>query len=98
MIINNKEYIPQELAGFYMVTVESKINLAIYDNGDEFNVVLEYNDQLYSEGYVKTFIQSMKRILVQFLENDIDSCRIRDVKLKDDMESHEFIDVEIVDS
>ena len=95
MIINNKEYIPQELAGFYMVTVESKINLAIYDNGDEFNVVLEYNDQLYSEGYVKTFIQSMKRILVQFLENDIDSCRIRDVKLKDDMESHEFIDVEI---
>ena len=95
IIINNKEYIPQELAGFDMVTVESKINLAIYDNGDEFNVIIEYNDQLYSEGYVKTFIQSMKNILVQFLENDIDSCRICDVKLKDDIESHEFIDVEI---
>ncbi|WP_405271529.1 AMP-binding protein, partial [Methanobrevibacter sp.] len=95
IIINNREYIPQELAGFDMVTVESKINLAIYDNGDEFNVIMEYNDQLYSEDYVRTFIQSMKNILVQFLENDIDSCRICDVKLKDDVESHEFIDVEI---
>ena len=65
MMINNKEYIPQELAGVDMVTVESKINLAIYDNGDEFNVIMEYNDQIYSEDYVKTFIQSMKNILVQ---------------------------------
>lgn len=40
MIINDKEYLPQELAGVDMVTVESKINLAIYDNGDEFNVIL----------------------------------------------------------
>ena len=95
IIINDKEYIPQELSGFDMVTVESKINLAIYDNGDEFNVIMEYNDQLYSEDYVKTFIQSMKNILVQFIENDIDSCRICDVKLKDDVESHEFVDVEI---
>ncbi len=95
MMINNKEYIPQELPGVDMVTVESKINLAIYDNGDEFNVLLEYNDQLYSEDYIKTFIQSMRSILVQFLENDMDSCRICDVKLKDDKETHEFVDVEI---
>lgn len=95
MIINDKEYLPQELAGVDMVTVESKINLAIYDNGDEFNVILEYNDQLYSEDYVKSFIQSMRKILVQFLENDMDSCRICDVKLKDDAEVHEFVDVEI---
>ena len=94
MMINNKEYIPQELAGVDMITVESKINLAIYDNGDDFNVVLEYNDQLYSEGYVKTFLESLKSILVQFLENDMDNCRICDVKLKDDEEVHEFVDVE----
>ena len=34
MIINGNRYIPQDLAGVDMVTVESKINLAIYDNGD----------------------------------------------------------------
>ncbi|ADC46203.1 non-ribosomal peptide synthetase [Methanobrevibacter ruminantium M1] len=95
MMINGKEYIPQELAGVDMVTVESKINLAVYDNGDEFNLILEYNDQLYSEDYVKTFIESLKSILVQFLENDMDNYRICDVKLKDDEEVHEFVDVEI---
>jgi amino acid adenylation domain-containing protein/thioester reductase-like protein len=95
MMINNKEYIPEELPGVDMVTVESKIHLAVYDYGDEFNVFLEYNDQLYSEDYVKTFIESMKSILAQFLENDMDSCRICDVKLEDDGQVHEFVDVEI---
>ena len=95
MMINNKEYIPQELGGVDMVTVESKINLAIYDNGDEFNLILEYNDQLYSEEYIKTFIQSMKNILVQILENDMDNYRICDIKLKEDDKLHEFVDVEI---
>ena len=95
MIINGNKYIPEDLAGVDMVTVESKINLAIYDDGDEFNVILEYNDQLYSEGYVRIFLESMKKILAHFLENDLDSCRICDVSLRDDDESHEFSEVKI---
>ena len=95
MIINGNNYIPQELAGVDMVTVESKINLAIYDNGDKFNVVLEYNDQLYSEDYVKIFLESMKKILTQFIENDVDDYKICDVNLRDDDELHEFSEVKI---
>ena len=95
MVINNKVYEPKGLAADDLVTTDSKISLAIYDEKDEFNFVMEYNDQLYSEEYVNEFMNSMKIILTQFLENDLDEYRICDVKLKDDDELHEFSEVEI---
>ena len=94
MIINNKEYIPQELPGVDMVTVESKISLAIYDEKDKFNFIMEYNDQLYSEDYVILFLKSLKNILVQFLENDVDNYKIQDVALKSENEAPLFDDVD----
>ena len=95
LIINNKSYRPQELTDMDLVTVDSKINLSIFDNRYEFNILIAYNDQLYSEEYVKTFIKSMKDILIQFLENDVDTYKICDVKLKEDNQSHEITEVEI---
>ena len=95
LIINNKSYKSRLLANDDLVTVDSKIYLAIYDEGNEFKVVMEYNDQLYSEDYVEMFIKSMKDILTQFLENDMDKFRICDVKLRDDDELPEFSEVEI---
>ena len=94
MIINNKEYVPQELPGVDMVTVESKISLAIYDEGDKFNFIMEYNDQLYSEDYVILFLESLKNILVQFLENDVDNYKIQDVALISENEAPLFDDVD----
>ena len=78
-----------------LITVDSKITLSIFDNGDEFKIQLAYNDELYSEDYIKTFIDSIKDILAQFTENDVDTCRICDVALKDDDGLHKFNEVEI---
>ena len=93
--INNKSYRPQELADAELITVDSKITLSIFDNGDEFKIQLAYNDELYSEDYIKTFIESLKDILAQFTENNVDTCRICDVALKDDDGLHKFNEVEI---
>jgi len=95
LTINDKSYKPQELTGAELVTVDSKVNLSIFDNGDKFNILLAYNDQLYSEEYIKTFIKSIKDILVQFMENDVDNFKICDVKLKEDNQSHEITEVKI---
>ena len=95
MKINNKSYIPEELAGAEQVAVDSKIMLSIYDNGDEFAIEVAYNDKLYSEDYIKTFTKSLKDILAQITENDVDTYRICDVRLKEDDGMHEFTEVEI---
>ena len=95
MTINNKSYVPYDLAAEDLVSVDAKINLSIFDNDDEFRMVIEYDDQLYTEDYVRLFLKSMRDILVQFIENDIGQYRICDVKLKDEGEGHEFSQVEI---
>ena len=95
MKINNKIYEPKGLSGNDLVTTDSKISLSIYDEGDNFNFIMEYNDQLYSEDYIKLFLKSMENILVQILEEDNEKYRICDVKLKYDDEIHEFKKIEL---
>ena len=95
MELNNKSYRPQTLDEADLVTVDSKICLSIFDNGDDFDIVISYNDELYSKDYIKTFSKSLKDILVQFIENDVNTYRICDIALKEDKESHEFSEVKI---
>ena len=91
--INNEKYMMNDLDG--TIATDYKVNLNVYDDGEEINLVLEYNDQLYSKEYAKKFLQAMKFILVQFFVNDMDKYRICDVTLKDDFGLHEFSEVEL---
>ena len=72
------------------VTTDYKINLNIYDDGEDISLYLEYNDQLYSRGYIEKFLHGLKYILVQFFINDMDKLRICDLELENDFAVHEF--------
>ena len=92
MMINGKVYEPHEIDGGDLVTSDAKINLNIYDEGDEFNLSIEYNDQLYTEDYVEKFLKSIKVILDQLIENDWDVCKIQDIGIKSESQTTEFGD------
>jgi amino acid adenylation domain-containing protein len=91
--IEDEDYTMDALDG--TIATDYKVNLNVFDDGEEVNLVLEYNDQLYSEEYAQKFLQAMKFILVQFFVNDMDKYRICDVKLKEDFGLHEFSEVEL---
>ena len=50
---------------------------------------------MYTKEYVEQFIDSIKRILVQFIENDIDKLRICDVELESEAVIPEFSPIEL---
>ena len=93
MVVDNKVYKSKLLSANDLVTADSKISLAIYDDKDEFNFILEYNDQLYTEDYVQKFLNAMKSILTQFVEKDVDAYKICDIALESEKEAPVFEDV-----
>ena len=82
--INGKSYDSIALDG--TVETDYKINLNIYDDGQDISIYLEYNDQLYTEDYIKMFMNAIKYILVQFFVNDMDKICIKDIELGDSSE------------
>ncbi len=72
-------YAMEELDG--TVATDYKINLDIYDDGDDIGILIEYNDQLYTKDYVKEFLNAFKYTLIQFFVNDMDKLRIEDIEL-----------------
>ena len=81
IIINEKTYHNYELSDDNIVTTEYKVNLDICVFEDKLEFILGYNDQLYSEDYIKTFINSMKLVLEQYVDMNIEQERICDVEL-----------------
>ncbi|MEE0942262.1 MAG: condensation domain-containing protein, partial [Methanobrevibacter sp.] len=90
--VNDEKYEVESIDG--TVTTEYKVSLNVYDDGEEINIVLEYNDELYSEEYIQNFLLSMKQILVQFFVNDMDKLRLCDVQLVDEDELPEFVEIQ----
>ncbi|WP_405304351.1 amino acid adenylation domain-containing protein, partial [Methanobrevibacter sp.] len=72
-----------------------KIILNIMDNPDCIRINVKYNNQLYTQDYVKTFINSLKSILNQLIKNNIDQTKIFDVALKKEKQTPKFIPVDI---
>ncbi|MBO6275119.1 MAG: non-ribosomal peptide synthetase, partial [Methanobrevibacter sp.] len=58
------------------------------------DIGISYNDKLYSEDYVKTFLDSIETVLNQFIENDVETFRICDVELETTKEKPTFIPLE----
>ncbi len=89
---NDQTYEVEAIDG--TVATDYKINLNVYDDGEEVNIVLEYNDQLYTEEYVQKFLYSIKFILIQLFVNDMDKLRLRDIELEHEKELPEFVETE----
>ena len=71
-----------------------KINFDIYVTEDNIRFAIQYNDELYTEKYIKTFIDSMNTVLNQFIENNIYEFAICDVQLETPKEIPTFSPVE----
>ena len=79
--INDKTYEGKGLADDNFAMATYKTNFTVTDNEDSFELQIEYNNQLYSEDYIAAFLHSIKRILNEFIENDMGSMRICDIEL-----------------
>jgi len=79
IILNGKKYKTTDLDG--TVATDYKINLDVFDDGENISLYIEYNDQIYTEEYVKLFLQAIKYTLFQFFVNDMDKLRIKDIEL-----------------
>ena len=75
------------------VATDYKVNLNIYNDGEDINIYLEYNDELYTEEYIEKFVHGLKYILIQFFVNDMDKLRISDIELETSLEIPEFEEV-----
>ena len=92
--INGTVYEENELESDDLNTTEYKINFDIDVSDDEIDFVIQYNDELYTEDYIKTFIDSMKLVIKQFMENDVNELMICDVELETTKEIPTFSPVE----
>ena len=92
--INGKAYEEQELGNEDLLATEYKINfdLSVFD--DDIELRIDYNNALYTEDYIKKFLDSFKLVLNQFIENDIDDLMICDVELETTKELPKFTPVE----
>ena len=89
--LNGNTYAMEELDG--TVATDYKINLDIYDDGENIGIYIEYNNQIYTEEYVQKFLDAIKYILVQFFVNDMDKLRINEIELAPNFLLPEFEEV-----
>jgi len=89
--LDGNEYSMEELDG--TVATDYKINLDIYDDGEKIGIIIEYNDQIYTEEYVKKFLEAIKFTLVQFFVNDMDKLRLNEIELAPNFLPVEFEEV-----
>ena len=93
--IGDQRFESYELVDDDFAGTEYKIDMTITEYQDMININIGYNDQLYTKEYIEQFIDSIKRILVQFIENDIDKLRICDVELESEVDAPEFSPIEL---
>ena len=80
IILDGKKYKTIDLDG--TVATDYKINLDVFDDGENISLYIEYNNQIYTEEYVNMFLRSIKYVLFQFFVNDMDKLKINDIELK----------------
>ena len=77
------------------LSCDYKTALFITNLKENFELKIEYNNQLYSEDYIHIFANSIKSILNQFLSCDVSKFRICDVSLQSERKMPEFNEVEL---
>jgi len=71
-----------------------KITFNVNETEESMELVILFNNSLYSEDYIKTFLNSVIFILNQFIDNDIEQLKINEIELNKCYELPEFTPVE----
>ncbi|MBO6275041.1 MAG: AMP-binding protein, partial [Methanobrevibacter sp.] len=90
--MNGNDY---ELTRLDTVETNYKITFDINESKDNIELFLLYNEQLYTEKYVKTFLNSILATVNQFIDMDIDQIPIGEIELNKNYEIPTFTPVEI---
>ncbi|MDO5826468.1 MAG: AMP-binding protein, partial [Methanosphaera sp.] len=94
--IGGKKYVRESME---YDSLRFKVALNIIEINDEYVISIDYNDALYSEDYISTFAESIKRVITEFNDKkeELSTTKIRDISLVEEKEaSIEEIDVKFV--
>ena len=89
--INGEKY-PRESIDHDLLSC--KISLNVLEVDDDYEIIIDYNDELYTEDYISTFINSIITVIKEFMANDDD---LESIKLKDIAIVSEDIEIEFED-
>ena len=64
--------------------VNYKISLDVNETKDNLELFIQYNDQLYSEDYIETFLNCIVNVINQLIEADIEKLSIGEIELSED--------------
>ena len=92
---DNKSDVSEELCCEDSISRDYKIALFVKSFKEHVELEIDYNDQLYTEDYIHTFVNSIKSILNQLLSCDVSKFRICDVSLQPERKTQEFSEVEL---
>ncbi len=93
LVIDGNDYENYELA-YATADTEYKIDVAVLKQDTSIDIEISYNDQLYTEDYIKMFLDSIETVLNQFISNDIKTFKICDIELESQKELPVFTPVE----
>ena len=71
-----------------------KVTFDINESKDNIELSILYNNQLYSEKYIKVFLNSVLSIITQFINDDTGNLSISEIELNRNYEIPEFTPVE----
>ncbi|WP_407416359.1 amino acid adenylation domain-containing protein [Methanobrevibacter sp.] len=71
-----------------------KITFDVNENEDCMELVILYNDSLYTKEYIKTFLESVLSTLNQFINENIEQLKINEIELSAREEIPTFVPVE----
>ena len=92
--INGEKY-PRESIEHDLLS--SKISLNVIEVDDDYEIFIEYNDELYTEEYVSTFTDSIITIIKEFMTNDnvLSDIKLKDIAIIPEDSEIEFEDIDV---
>lgn len=95
--LNNNVY---EINHLNSLETDYKVSFNVYDNEGSMELDVLYNDGLYSENYIKTFLESVISVLnkfIKFSSEELDNVRLKEISIVErdipNVDELEFIDI-----
>ena len=92
--INGEKY-PRESIDHDLLSC--KISLNVIEVDDDYEIFIEYNDELYTEEYVSTFTNSIITIIKEFIANGngLSDIKLKDIAIVPEDSGIEFEDIDV---
>ncbi|MBR5954358.1 MAG: AMP-binding protein, partial [Methanobrevibacter sp.] len=75
--------------------INYKISLEVYETRGSIELLIQYNNQLYSADYIETFLNCIVDVINKLTEEDIEELRISEIELGESKGIPTFVPVEI---